>query len=48
MGDHLEVDGEGEDELDFTEYRKELKSLLNQIGMKVSFLFIFVCFRFLF
>lgn len=34
MGDDLEVDGEGEDELEFHEYRKELRSLLNAIGTK--------------
>ncbi|CAI4227430.1 unnamed protein product [Auanema sp. JU1783] len=34
MSSDLEVDGEGEDELEFHEYRKDLKSIMNTIGSK--------------
>ncbi|UMM29933.1 hypothetical protein L5515_012046 [Caenorhabditis briggsae] len=34
MGDDLTVGGDGEDEVEFQEYRKELRSMLNVIGLK--------------
>ncbi|CAB3409832.1 unnamed protein product [Caenorhabditis bovis] len=34
MGEDLNVDGGGEDEAEFQEYRKELRSILNVIGVK--------------
>ncbi|EGT42951.1 hypothetical protein CAEBREN_13713 [Caenorhabditis brenneri] len=34
MGDDLTVGGDGEDEVEFQEYRRELRSMLNVIGLK--------------
>uniref|UniRef100_A0A1I7TXK2 Exportin-T n=1 Tax=Caenorhabditis tropicalis TaxID=1561998 RepID=A0A1I7TXK2_9PELO len=34
MGDDLTVGGDGEEEVEFQEYRKELRSMLNVIGLK--------------
>ena len=46
MSDDLEVDGEGEDELEFIEYRRELKSLINAVGSRVSFSSLLILLRF--
>lgn len=34
MGDDLTIGGDGEEEVEFQEYRKELRSMLNVIGLK--------------
>ncbi|CAD6190747.1 unnamed protein product [Caenorhabditis auriculariae] len=34
MGEGMNIDGDGEDETEFVEYRKDLRSLLNVIGTK--------------
>ncbi|CAI5449879.1 unnamed protein product [Caenorhabditis angaria] len=34
MGEDLNIDGDGEDETEFQEYRRELRGLLNSVGLK--------------
>lgn len=36
ISEELDVDGSGEDEIEFAEYRKELRGILNTIGNMVG------------
>lgn len=44
MSEELDVDGLGEDEIEFADYRKELRGILNTVGNMVGGQWFFVWF----